>query len=74
MGVAEWAGPLVVAVVESLEVPVGLVFEAVVVPAERREVVFAGGASVCPGLAVVDVAVDGGHAAAGEDTAWGSWR
>jgi hypothetical protein len=68
VGVAEAAGPLVVAVGEWLVGPSVLVSDVVVVPAEWAEVGFGGGSSVCPGGAVVEVAADCGYAAAGEDT------
>ena len=48
--------------------PSVLVADAVVVAAEWSEVVLCGWAAVFPGGAVVEVASDGGHAAAGEDT------
>ena len=67
VGVAEGAGPEVVAVVEFVEGPSSLVLEPVVVTAEGSEVVDGGGPLVGVSDAVVDVAVDRRHAAAGED-------
>ena len=57
---------MVVAVREPFECPTHLVFEPVIVSAERREVVLEGWAEPGPWCAVVDVAVDRRHAAARE--------
>ena len=53
---------------ERLVGPVGVVSEVVVVAAERCQVAGVGGSTVGPGLAVVEVAVDGRHPTAGKDT------
>ena len=58
---------MVVAVGEGLVGPSGLVFDAVVVAAEGCEVVDAGFSAVYPSGPVVEVTVDGWHAASGED-------
>ena len=48
--------------------PAGLVPEAVIVAAQRYELLAGGWSSLREGNAVVEVAVGGGHAAPGEDT------
>jgi hypothetical protein len=67
VAVAEWAGELVAAGLELVDGP-AVVSDDVMVSAERGEIVFAGGSVLCPGLVVVEVAVEGGDATAGEDT------
>ena len=67
---AESAGPLVVAVGEGSVGPSVLVADALVVTAERAEVGFGSGSTVGVSHPVVEVAADGGHAAAGEDAGW----
>ncbi len=64
---AEFAGPLVVAVGEALVFPAVGVFGDVVVAAQGGLVAFTGGAAVGPASGVVDVTVDCWHATAGED-------
>lgn len=55
-------------VVAALQLPAAFVLEAVVVSAERGEVVLTGGAAVRPGHPVVEVTALGRLAAPGKDT------
>ena len=68
VGVAEGAGPLVVAAGEGLVGPSVVVVDVVVVAAEWSEVGDVGGSALGVGGAVVEVAVGGGAAASGEGT------
>lgn len=54
-----------------VDVPTGLVAEAMVMATFGVEVVVVSGSAVGPGRAVVDVALAGGPAAAGEDAGGG---
>ena len=68
VGVSESGGPQVISGREGLVGPAGLVAEAMVVAAEGSEVRGDGGPAFGVRDAVVDVAVSGGHAAAGKHT------
>jgi hypothetical protein len=57
-----------VAVWQRLVSPVGVMSDVVVVPAKRSQVPDFGRSTMGPGLAMVEVAFDGGHPTAGKDT------